>query len=158
MSEQNCHCGSGRLFKKCCGLLLSGRKQALTAEALVRSRYAAYVEENVTYLLKTWHVSTRPNSIDFTKLPRWRSLVIINTGHGGIRDKQGTVEFKAFYEEGLHLGVLHERSRFVRENGCWYYVDGNMPATDTFLSVNTGRNAPCPCGSGKKFKKCCAGS
>ncbi len=116
----------------------------------MRSRYSAYVLKNADYLAATWHPSTRPASLDLNgDATPWQRLRIVATEQGRRGDEAGMVEFIAFYEGG----ELHERSRFVREEGQWFYVDGEI--SPPVGQVKTGRNDPCPCGSGKKFKKCC---
>lgn len=161
-----CPCESGKSFDECCGPLLAGERPAATAEALMRSRYTAYTRVAVPYLLATWHSSTRPETIDVDRMPDWCGLEIVATEKGGELDSEGMVEFRATALAGEKLIVLRERSRFVREEGAWLYVDGEFleeeepkepPALPKKKKV--GRNDPCPCGSGKKFKKCCgAGS
>lgn len=153
-----CPCHSGRTYPECCGSLLSGERTAVTAEALMRSRYTAYVVRNITYLLQSWHPSTRPADINPGSFPKWQGLHIIRTEAGSEGDDKGVVEFKATFLTGKGNGVLHEISRFVKENGRWFYVNGELQ--DTGLSaakteVKVGRNTLCTCGSGKKFKKCC---
>ena len=155
MVENECHCESGRLFTDCCRPLLAGSSPALTAEALMRSRYTANVLKNTSYLLNTWHSTSRPPSIDPDTIPIWCGLSVLAVKQGKQGDHRGMVEFRALYRSGTGLGVLHERSRFVFENGRWFYVDGELLESDDQLSRQTGRNAPCPCGSGKKYKKCC---
>ncbi len=95
-----------------------------TAEALMRSRFQAFRDGDVAWLLASWHPSTRPASLDLTGSPTWRGLQIVDTVAGGVGDDSGIVEFRATY---LRLGggvdVQHERSRFVREGGRWYYLD-----------------------------------
>ncbi len=116
----------------------------------MRSRYCAYVLKRSDYLAATWHPSTRPASLDVSSDDTaWQRLVIVDTEKGGIDDREGEVEFAAYFLGG----ELHERSRFLKEAGQWLYVDGDIlpPRTE----VKVGRNDPCPCGSGKKFKKCC---
>ncbi|RUP37281.1 MAG: preprotein translocase [Gordonia sp. (in: high G+C Gram-positive bacteria)] len=91
----------------------------------MRSRFAAFRDGDAQWLLDTWHPSTRPESVDLHDNPRWRGLQIIDTQDGGVGDDTGVVEFRATYLDGDgNLGVLHERSRFVREDGRWFYVDG----------------------------------
>ena len=123
----------------------------------MRSRYTAYVFRNVEYLLGTWHASTRPAGIDPTVIPQWCGLQIVRTEAGSGDDDQGVVEFKAFARTGEKVFTLHEVSRFLREDGQWLYVDGDMQAEPSpgARVGKVGRNEPCPCGSGKKFKKCC---
>lgn len=97
-----------------------------TAEALMRSRFEAYRAADAAWLLASWHPSTRPDSLDLADNPVWRQLQIVATLRGGPDDNDGIVEFRASYRaDGAH-GVLHERSRFVRDDGRWYYVDGEI--------------------------------
>ncbi len=117
----------------------------------MRSRYTAYVLGNETYLLQTWHQTTRPSKLSLQDhdAVEWLGLDIDATERGDIADSTGVVEFTARYRAKSKMAVLHERSQFVQECGQWFYVDGQMKE-DT-----VGRNAPCPCGSGKKYKRCC---
>ncbi|MFT4200469.1 YchJ family protein [Gordonia sp. (in: high G+C Gram-positive bacteria)] len=96
-----------------------------TAEELMRSRFAAFRDGDEQWLLDTWHPSTRPESVDLTDNPTWRGLQIVDTEAGGPADDTGIVEFRATYltRDG-ELGILHERSTFVREQGRWFYVEG----------------------------------
>jgi SEC-C motif-containing protein len=117
------------------------------------------VTRDVDYLLKTWHPTSRPTAIDRLTIPEWRRLDIISTELGGVGDERGIVEFRATYMGLQNIHILHEVSRFVREKGWWLYVDGeikNDPSPVGMLN-KIGRNASCPCGSGRKFKKCCMG-
>jgi SEC-C motif-containing protein len=153
-----CPCNSGRPYAECCEPLLSGDHLACTAEALMRSRYTAYVVRDIAYLLKSWHTSTRPDSIDPATIPEWSGLNIIRTKKGMETDSEGVVEFQATAFFRKNVCQLHEVSRFVKENDQWLYVDGDikndsLPAEKKAPKV--GRNDPCHCGSGKKFKKCC---
>jgi len=100
------------------------RDSATTAEALMRSRFEAYRDGDAAWLLRSWHPSTRPASIDLEGGPRWRRLQIVETVAGGPGDEEGIVEFRASWVRDGEHGVLHERSRFVREDGRWTYVDG----------------------------------
>ncbi|MGJ6980664.1 YchJ family protein [Aestuariimicrobium soli] len=95
-----------------------------TAEALMRSRFAAFKAGDAEWLLASWHPSTRPDSLDLTDNPTWRGLQIIDTVAGGADDSGGIVEFRATYlvPGSPDIGVQHERSRFVREGGRWFYV------------------------------------
>jgi SEC-C motif-containing protein len=157
-----CPCESTLPFSECCGPLLAGEQTAATAEALMRSRYTAYTRAALSYLLETWHSSSRPEAIDVDAIPHWCGLKIIATEQGQSDDNQGKVEFAATALANDRLVVLRERSRFVREAGRWWYLDGEFlreeqPATAAVPAATTkvGRNDPCPCGSGRKFKKCC---
>ena len=153
---QPCPCGSGEGYPVCCGHYIEAGALASCAEALMRSRYVAYSQNNEEYLLKTWHASTRPEKLALapSSVPKWISLSVIKTKNGGVNDSSGTVEFIARYEENGQPGQLHEVSRFVKEGGQWFYVGGDIKAADVKLP-KVSRNAPCPCGSGKKYKRCC---
>ncbi len=151
MSEV-CPCGSGKNYRECCGRLHAGDAVAQTAEELMRSRYSAFVKRQRQYLLDTWHATTRPTELLLSDTPRWTGLIIVRTEEGRIGDTEGLVEFVAScVADGKQQG-LHETSRFVKESGRWLYVDGEMHPDKP---VKLSRNAPCPCGSGKKYKKCC---
>lgn len=110
-------------YTNCCAPYHAGSKVAPTAEALMRSRYSAYVVKNASYVLSSWHPSTRPTDIPFIAGQEWLQLRIVATATepGGDR---ATVEFVARSRIGGKTHVLHETSRFVRENGRWLYVDG----------------------------------
>ncbi|GED96390.1 YchJ family protein [Gordonia crocea] len=99
-----------------------------TAAELMRSRFNAFRDADATWLLRTWHPSTRPASLDLADNPRWRGLQIVEVVDGGPDDETGVVEFRATYlgTDG-EVGILHERSRFVREAGKWCYLDGTTP-------------------------------
>lgn len=155
---QLCPCGSGIVYGKCCEILHSGKHYAATAEALMRSRYSAYVANKTAYILQTWHPSTSPKTIDPTTIANWCGLKIIRTSKGRANDHKGTVEFKATAMDSGRISQLHEVSHFVKEDGDWLYVSGeikNNSARQNPATGKVGRNEPCPCGSGKKFKKCC---
>lgn len=119
-----CPCGSARRYGACCGPLHEG-EPAPTAEALMRSRYAAFALGLEPYLLRTWHARTRPERIDADAV-RWRSLVILDTAAGGPQDATGEVEFLALGTEDDATIELRERSRFVRRGGRWQYLDGDV--------------------------------
>lgn len=156
MTNSNmCSCESGRSYSSCCELLIAGNKSATTAEAVMRSRYTASVVKNAEYLLKTWHLSTKPENILSDTIPEFYGLHIVRTEAGGEEDNHGVVEFKAKYISQGKYRELHEISRFVKENDEWFYVDGEVLESLPVITNKVGRNEPCPCGSGKKFKKCC---
>jgi SEC-C motif-containing protein len=142
-----CPCGSSRLLHDCCGKYIDQQQYAATAEQLMRSRYTAFVLGESDYLLQTWHSSTRPASLSGLHL-QWFHLAIVATEQGMPDDDRGMVSFIASYRQGIKAKQLHERSRFVREEGRWYYVDGDCHST------TIGRNDACPCGSNHKFKRC----
>ena len=146
-----CPCGSGEPFESCCGPLLGG-EPAPTAERLMRSRYTAYTRGDAGYLSATWAPETRPKALDLADGPEWLGLAILRAA-GGAGDEAGTVEFRARYRAGGREEVLHETSRFRRDQGRWVYVDGQLH--DPPAPTRVGRNALCPCGSGRKYKRCC---
>ncbi len=152
-SQEPCPCGSGKPFSACCGPYLAGLRQAPTAQALMRSRYSAYVRRDRVYLLRTWHPATRPKELDLSGGGEacWLGLQVLGTEAGGPEEREGTVEFIARYQLGGQPQALRETSRFLREDGQWLYLEGAVSHS------REGRNAPCPCGSGRKYKHCCLG-
>jgi len=127
--QKNCPCGSGQLIVNCCEPIISGRKEAITAEALMRSRYTAFTQANVDYLLFSHSVKTRPgkerkNIELWAKSVTWMGLAILNTEAGEENDETGYVEFKALFLENGKPDQIHEKSLFSRENGKWVYVSG----------------------------------
>lgn len=124
-----CPCGSGAHYQQCCRPFHDGRA-APTAEALMRSRYTAYVLGDAAYLHRTWHSSTRlsKKSLVQPKHLQWEKLAILHTEAGQSEDQEGLVEFIAYYSEQQQTKHLHELSRFVREKGRWVYLDA-LPST-----------------------------
>lgn len=122
----------------------------------MRSRYSAHVLGNIDYLLRSWdNTQASAGDIkDWVEGHDWLGLQILQCRQGGPSHKTGTVEFIAYYRpKGSQERLAHhELSNFIRADGHWYYVDG---ATPKGAPKKTGRNDPCPCGSGKKFKQCC---
>lgn len=149
-----CPCGSKLPYPKCCGRFHSGRLTASTAEELMRSRYSAFCLQLPDYLFTTLH-PTRRKPDELANLQRavtqgnWTGLEIVSKRQGEIGDEQGYVAFRAHHEEQEQASVLEENSRFVKEKGTWFYVDGEFAPEKP-----PGRNEPCWCGSGKKYKKC----
>lgn len=124
-----CPCGSGQLFANCCEPIISGKKEALTAQELMRSRYTAFTQANVDYLMRSHSAKTRPikerKSIEkWAKSVNWMRLTIIQTQAGDANDEIGYVEFKALYLENGKPQQIQEKSLFERENGNWVYVSG----------------------------------
>lgn len=119
-----CPCGRVAAFGACCGRYLGAGVPAPDAESLMRSRYAAFVRGDAAHLLATWHASTRPTSIDFEAGVKWLGLEVKR--HQSIDDAHAEVEFVARSRQQGRGQRLHERSRFVREDGHWLYVDGDL--------------------------------
>ncbi|MFF9032323.1 YchJ family protein [Streptomyces iakyrus] len=124
MTRRSCPCGLPQAYEACCGRYHSGAAAAPTAEALMRSRYCAFVQGDAGYLLRTWHPGTRPGTLELDPGMRWTGLEILGTSGGSAFHSAGTVEFRASYRGGS----LHERSSFERVDGAWVYVDGEFPA------------------------------
>lgn len=124
----DCPCGSGADFAACCGRYLDGGAAAPSAEALMRSRYTAYTLARDDYLLRTWHPSTRPPHLDLatTPRPKWLGLQVIRHLPDAEDLDRAAVEFVARYRIGGRGARMHETSRFVRECGAWYYIDGDV--------------------------------
>ena len=142
-----CPCGSGTSLAQCCGRYHAG-EAAPTPEALMRSRYSAFALNLTDYLLASWHPSTRPAELAPDPTTRWLRLEVLESDEDG---DSGHVHFRATFREGRRFGVLEEASRFRREAGRWYYLEGRP----TLTRLKPGRNEPCPCGSGRKLKACC---
>lgn len=124
-----CPCGSDSTYGGCCGALHQGH-DAGDAEALMRSRYSAYVHGLESYLLATWHPSTRPPRLDLAAAPRVRWLGLQVRRHRCIDAASAEVEFVARCRVGGEPATrIHELSRFVHEDGRWFYLDGVTPAT-----------------------------
>ncbi|MEU7426805.1 YchJ family metal-binding protein [Streptomyces sp. NPDC040750] len=123
MTTRHCPCGLPRPYDACCGRFHAGPDTAPTAEALMRSRYCAFVKGDAAYLLRTWHPRTRPERLDLDPRTRWRGLEVLGTADGSAFHTTGTVTFRASYRGGSLL----ERSRFERVAGAWVYVDGDFP-------------------------------
>jgi SEC-C motif-containing protein len=160
--EDECPCGSGELFKVCCDPYIAGAELAPTAEKLMRSRYSAFVVQEPEYIFETHSPDTR-SEVDLDEITAWSTqsiwegLNILNVEDGGESDDTGVVEFVARYTVGNKGNTHHERSSFQRKEGKWWFMDGTL-INDTVRreGAKVGRNDPCPCGSGKKFKKCCS--
>ena len=161
MTDERCPCGSGQPEHACCGAYLAGAR-APTALALMRSRYTAFVRGAIDYLLATHDPATR-GTVDVAGVTRWSretswgGLEILATERGGPEDDTGIVEFVA---TGVTRGTpfrQRERSRFRKLDGAWVYSAGDIvpePREPVRRASTAGRNDPCPCGSGKKFKRC----
>ncbi|WP_037405804.1 YchJ family protein [Chania multitudinisentens] len=147
-----CPCGSGLEYSVCCEPLIHSDRHATTPGELMRSRYAAYVKQHADYLIATWHPDcqaehSRDSIIQSFQNTEWLGLTVIEEKTGNNVD-EGYVEFIARFTDGSQEPhAIHERSRFLHLGQRWYYIDGIRP--------KPGRNATCPCGSGKKHKKCC---
>ena len=162
----NCPCGSPLDYQNCCEPFLTGKSHAPTPEALMRSRYTAHVKVAESYLRDT----LAPEALsdynekkvrDWAKNSEWLGLEIIKV-------EDDTVEFNARYKSGEKEYEHHELAKFRKHKGRWVFVTGDShvhedgkgheharPAAAVRTGPKLGRNDPCHCGSGKKFKKCC---
>ncbi len=122
--KEPCPCGAGPAFEACCGRYLGTSVPAPDAESLMRSRYTAFVRGDAAHLLATWHTSQRPASLDLDEGVKWLGLEVKR--HAPIDDTHAEVEFVARSRMQGRGQRLHELSRFVREDGNWYYVDGEQ--------------------------------
>ena len=157
-----CPCDSSLVYSECCEPYITGAKNAPTAEALMRSRYTAYVEKAIDYIVNTC-THDEKDKIDikqtkeWSEKSKWLGLKILSTEKGGVNDTEGSVEFEALYEMGGLKDSHHETAKFVKKDSRWLYDEGNIvPKTIVRAGPKVGRNEPCSCGSGKKYKHCCA--
>ncbi len=150
----SCPCGSGSLLIECCGRYHGGTP-APSAEQLMRSRYSAYVLGLIDYLVATT-LPAQQSALDrgamaaWSAQSTWLGLQVENSEVLGGQPEHAFVTFVARWHDGQGEHAQHERSAFVQNAGHWYFIDPGVP-------LNAGRNDPCPCASGQKFKKCCAG-
>ncbi len=157
-----CPCGSNLNYEDCCLPLIKGDRTALTAEQLMRSRYSAYAMKEIAYLKSSLHPDHRSDFDEkstraWAESSEWLNLEILDTVGGGPEESEGKVDFVAtFIDKGVKR-EHRELSTFKKEAGTWYLVGGEVqqPKPVVRATPKTGRNDPCPCGSGKKFKKCC---
>ena len=147
-----CQCGSGEMFSACCEPILNDHSRAGTALQLMRSRYTAFIHKHDRHILASWDPSTRPRALNHEDHPvSWVGLQIHETDRGQEKDTEGTVTFTASYIENGQFCHLREKSRFRKENDLWFYINGECDLKKEKIA----RNSACPCGSGKKFKRCC---
>ena len=127
-SRDACPCGRGPDYSACCGFYSGTATPAPDAESLMRSRYSAFVRGDAAHLLATWHASTRPATLELESEVKWLGLEV--RAHRTIDADHAEVEFVARSRLAGRASRLHERSRFVREGGQWYYVDGDLFTKD----------------------------
>ena len=161
-NEELCPCKSGRTFGECCGPVIAGTAKAETAEAVMRARYTCYVTGDIDFL-KTSATKAVQEEFDeeaskvWSATAEWHGLEIVKTEGGQKGDKTGIVEFRALYTTNGEFCNHHEVSNFVKEKDGWKFADGELVGEKPIVreEPKVGRNDPCPCGSGKKYKKCC---
>ena len=158
-----CPCGSGLPYEDCCEGIIKGTKKAPTAESLMRARYSAYEKQEIDFIINSCEEGEKIAEIDkkateeWSKTSTWHGLKILRTEKGSENDDEGIVEFEATYTDKKGFrDIHHEIGLFKKINGEWMYSVGNVkPMTVVREGAKIGRNDPCPCGSGKKYKKCC---
>ncbi|MCL2267919.1 MAG: YchJ family protein [Chitinispirillia bacterium] len=166
MTDQNngnfCPCLSGKPYAECCEPVVTAARPAGTALELMRARYSAYVKGAVEFVISSTYPDRRSECDEkairsWSANSEWTGFEIVSTDKGGAGDKEGQVEFIARFTEDRMKKVLHETGTFRRVDGVWYYVDGTVHPPKPFIREEgkVNRNDPCPCGSGKKYKKCC---
>jgi SEC-C motif-containing protein len=157
-----CPCCSGKDFLSCCKDIVAGTRFAATPLELMRSRYTAHVCKDMPHNIRTMRgkalklFDEEKTYSEWFELSKWQKLEILDAPEVEKQSKDGIVEFKAYYSFNDTDQVLHERSKFTKENNQWFYVAGQQKKPIVEASVKVGRNDDCPCGSGSKYKKCCS--
>ena len=156
----SCPCGSGNEYAACCEPIISGNKPAETAEQLMRARYAAHVKADVDFLFESTHPDHREGydhkgTRTWAENSEWHGLEILETVKGGFQDEEGEVVFVARFRDKGGLRNHHERGKFRRKGKRWLFTEGIMVKSQPLSVSKIGRNDPCSCGSGLKYKKCC---
>lgn len=164
-TPEKCPCNSNLNYQTCCGVFHNAPGSAPTAETLMRSRYTAFYLKKYDYIAQTQALPEAPEqkAADIkaaNDTTQWIKLEVHETEAGTERDNEGMVSFSAHFKEGRHTGKLQERSLFKRIDDQWLYISGEHEVQQQTPLIKSaemkiGRNDPCHCGSGKKFKKCC---
>ncbi len=156
--DRACPCGSGRPLRDCCAPVLGGQRVAATAEELMRARFTAHATRDFAFLHRSYSPTAGQPYVPSSDTPttQWTRLVVHEHGPGRTPDI-AFVDFSAYGMEGGVEQVLHEKAEFVRKAGAWLYTRPlrQGPAPVRAAAKKPGRNDPCPCGSGKKYKHCC---
>ena len=157
-----CHCGLSEKYETCCGSIIDGTRFPSTAEELMRARYSAHVVGAIDYIVDTHDPKKRgdvkrANIEEWSKESDWLGLEIVAKRYGGASDHKGNVEFIARFKRDGKEQEHREFSNLRRIDNRWCYVDGRVRMADPEVRAEKkiGRNDACPCGSGKKYKKCC---
>ena len=157
-----CPCSPDKDYAACCEPIITQQKKATTAEQLMRSRYSAYALGHVDWIIESQspdgrHFVDRNATEQWSKRAKWHRMEIVGVQDGGADDNEGFVDFKAYYTMAGEDITHHEVASFRKEDDTWYFVDGVevKPRPYKRLEKKVGPNEPCPCGSGKKHKKCC---
>lgn len=156
----NCPCGTDKSYEECCGPFIKGTHIPKTPETLMRSRYTAFSQGEMAYILSTMSGEITRNfdeesSRQWAKQAKWLGLEVVNAPPVKPSDTVGYVEFKANFLLQDRKQNIHEISEFSFKDERWYYIGGKAPNGHHQERQKLGRNDPCPCGSQKKYKKCC---
>ena len=167
MTQEICPCRASaqekRDFAACCGPYLAHEKLPPTAEELMRSRYSAFATADIDYLYETLSADQRTDfnrvaTTEWAQKSQWLGLDILETEKGLENDATGTVTFTAHFSRDGKTLTHKEKSLFSRDpkDGRWQFADElSIKGEPVVRGPQPGRNDPCPCGSGKKYKKCC---
>jgi len=157
-----CPCASGKTYGECCEPILSGARPAATAAEMMRARYSAYAVNNVDFLFESSGPEVRKDfdrdaSAKWAAGAQWQGLEVLSADQGEANDDYGTVSFIARYSVNDQKCEHRETSTFRKIDGQWRFIDGQVDTGEPWRreQPKVGRNDPCPCGSGKKYKKCC---
>ena len=160
MNSEKCPCCSGKLYSECCEPIIKGTRKAGNPEEVMRARYSAYAKVEIDYLVESTESSQRKDldkqeMRDWAERSKWLGLEIISAP--APEGARGEVEFIARYEDHDTPLEHHELAEFRKIDDEWYFYDGKLVKQKPYIrtSAKIERNAPCPCGSGKKYKKCC---
>ena len=161
MAQDLCPCGSGKEYSECCEPIIKGTALAQSPEALMRSRYTAYVKQEIGWLKESLEATQRsdfdePSVEAWSRDSEWLGIEIKQTKTEEEKNI-GWVEFIARFKQGNITRNHHELGEFHKVGGAWFFYDGRAVKQETVHKEgpDVGRNDPCPCGSGKKYKKCC---
>lgn len=161
MSAEKCPCCSGKSYVDCCEPLIKNLRTAADAVEMMRSRYTAYVKVEMDHLIRSMHPDHRGGhnkkaAKKWAENAEWLGLEIVESKPGEKKNEQ-LVEFIAKYREKNMNHNHHEVALFKKVKGEWYFTDSHVVQPGTFVreEAKVGRNDPCPCKSGKKYKKCC---
>jgi len=160
MSDEICPCGSGKSYATCCEPIIKKTALASSPEVLMRSRYTAYAKKEILWLRDSLEEKQRKDfdekgARQWSERSEWIGLEIIKSKTDE-EHNTGVVEFSAKFKQDGVVREHHEISEFVRKNNEWLLTEGSLVKPEPVRKEQTvGRNDPCPCGSGKKYKKCC---
>jgi len=162
MEKNICKCDTGKPYSECCEPIIKGLKTPENAVDVMRARYTAFVIGEIDFIMATVSPSKkseydRKSVEEWSRSTDWTDLEIVSCKDGGVEHESGEVEFIANYRDKDTMKKHHEHASFVKIKGAWYFEDGRAPAVTQVRreTPKIGRNDPCMCSSGKKYKKCC---